>query len=152
MVETMTISEVVMRVFDSAKPAKKKRAAMFGPSSMMPKLSVRKEFIADSAMASTMPAARHRRVGKACGGAASVIFRRGPTVAAVSRPVEGCPLLSRRTAVSARNPCDAFQRGTRSPPRSKVPRPGWSQCPGVVVVLLFVCGLAGINRTRRPER
>jgi hypothetical protein len=50
----MTISEVVMRVFDSAKPAKKKRAAMFGPSSMMSKLSVRKEFIADSAMASTM--------------------------------------------------------------------------------------------------
>jgi hypothetical protein len=33
-----------------------------------------------------VPAARHQRVGKACGGAGSVIFRRGPTVAAVSRP------------------------------------------------------------------
>ena len=121
-VETMTISPEVMRVRESTKPAKKKSAAMLGPSSMMPKLSVRKEFIAQSAMASTRPATRDRGLGKAWWGAASGMSRgphcrRGASTRRAFRPKR----FSRRTAVTAHDACGAFQRGTRSPPRSKVP-------------------------------
>src|SRR5262245_54840200 len=55
MVETITISAVLILGATQKKKAKKNSAAMVGPSSMTPKESVRYEFIAHRATASTEP-------------------------------------------------------------------------------------------------
>src|SRR3954453_2607569 len=61
-VATMTISVVVIFVFDTKKIAKKNSAAIVGPSSMTPNDSVRYEFIAHRTTDSTSPAAMLRNV------------------------------------------------------------------------------------------
>src|SRR5262245_47802196 len=61
-VETITISEVLMRVAVQKKKAKKNRAAMVGPSSMTPNDSVRYECIAHRAMARRDPVTTARVV------------------------------------------------------------------------------------------
>src|SRR5688572_19254069 len=63
-VETITISSVVMTVRERKKNAKKKRAAMVGPSSMTPNESVRYEFTPHSNTDKRKPERIARRVGR----------------------------------------------------------------------------------------
>jgi hypothetical protein len=65
-VATMTISLVVMRVRERQNAAKKKSAAIAGPSSMIPNESVRYEFMAQSTIARTSPAMKLRNVNRCC--------------------------------------------------------------------------------------
>jgi hypothetical protein len=65
MVATITISWVVMGVRDKKKNAKKKSAAIVGPSSMTPNESVRYELMAQRLMAKSSPAMRLRTLGSA---------------------------------------------------------------------------------------
>src|ERR1043165_7600230 len=70
-VATITISVVVILVFDRKKIAKKNSAAIVGPSSITPNDSVRYEFMAHSTIDSARPAIRLRTVrGGRAGGAA----------------------------------------------------------------------------------
>src|SRR6185436_967779 len=68
MVATITISVVVILVFDRKKNAKKNSAAIVGPSSITPNDSVRYEFIAHSTRDRTSPTARLRAVTGGRGG------------------------------------------------------------------------------------
>jgi hypothetical protein len=68
-VATITISCVVSFFFAHEKKAKKKSAAIVGPSSITPNDSVRNEFMAQSAIERMLPATSARPVIADMGGA-----------------------------------------------------------------------------------